>query len=285
MKFVITEEEKSRILNMHKNAIKRQYLKEQDTNFGPEFEAANIRGISADEVVDNTSGKGTGMNIAINDINGNQLYYTCVTDPRLSKKELDENPNIYTAGSLYDSDFKNVKNDTILTGNWETLAKKNCGAVYKFVNDWRTENCPKLNAQTYWNYNNQCSTYLRSKQMEKDQVAAAEADSKKAAEDAAQKAATDAEIQKRAASNAEDAAMGRNFVTTMADYRSKLDKFESMTQEELETLINEINAYWKKSLLARADSEAEKTYRRVFPKFNTEFQTKFPTITVLLSTK
>jgi predicted nucleic acid-binding Zn-ribbon protein len=224
------------------------------------------------------------MNIAINDINGNQLYYTCVTDPRLSKKELDENPNIYTAGSLYNSDFENVKNNTILTGNWETLAKKNCGAVYKFVNNWRTENCPKLNAQTYWNYNNQCSTYLRSQQMEKDQAAAAEADAKKAAADATQKAATDAEIQKRAAMSSEDAAMSRNFSTTMADYRTKLDKFESMTQEELETLINEINAYWKKSLINRS-SEDEKRYRSVFPKFNAEFKTKFPALTVLLNTK
>ena len=102
--------------------------------------------------------------------------------------------------------------------SWETLAKQYCGAVYKFVNNWRAENCPKLNAQTYWNYNNQCSTYLRSQQMEKDQAAAAEADAKKAAADATQKAATDAEIQKRAAMSSEDAAMGRNFSTTMADF-------------------------------------------------------------------
>jgi len=284
MKFVITEEEKSRILEMHKNAIKRQYLKEQDTNFGPEFEAANIRGMSAEQVVDNSSGKGTGMNIAINDINGNQLYYTCMTDPRLSKKELEDNADIYKAGSLYDGNFKNVKNNTILTGNWETLAKQYCGAVYKFVNNWRAENCPKLNAQTHWNYNNECSTYLRSKQMEKDQVAAAEADSKKAAADAAQKAKDDAETQKRAAANAVDAGKMQEFSTKMAEYRTKLTGYESMTQEQLETLINEINGYWKQSLINRS-SEDEERYRRLFPKFNTEFKTKFPAITVLLNTK
>jgi hypothetical protein len=68
-------------------------------------------------------------------------------------------------------------------------------------------------------------------------------------------------------------------------FQNMLDKFESMTQQELETLINEINDYWKKSLLARADSEDEKRYRRLFPVFNTEFKTKFPTLTVLLNTK
>jgi hypothetical protein len=30
-KFIITESEKERILNMHRNAIKRQYLKECNT--------------------------------------------------------------------------------------------------------------------------------------------------------------------------------------------------------------------------------------------------------------
>jgi hypothetical protein len=285
MKFLISEEEKSRILEMHKNATKKQYLKEQDTNFGPEFEKANIRSIAADETITKDSGVGTAMSIAINDINGNQLYYTCITDPRLSKKDLDANPEIYTTGSLYDADFKNVKNNTILSGDWENLAKKNCKAQYTFVNSWRNENCPKLNAQTYWNYNNQCSTYLRSQQMQKDQAAAAEVDAKKAEADAAQKVKDDAERAKRDAENASNAKSNQEFTTKMAEYRTKLNGYDNMTQEQLETLINEINAYWKSSLLARADSEAESTYRRVFPKFNTEFKTKFPAITVLLNTK
>jgi hypothetical protein len=70
----------------------------------------------------------------------------------------------------------------------------------------------------------------------------------------------------------------------MADYRAKLDKFESMTQEELEALINEINAYWKKNSWTSSD-EDEKTYIRVFPKFNNEFKYKFPELKVLLTTK
>lgn len=284
-KFIITESEKERILEMHRNAIKRQYLKEQDTNFGPEFEKANIRSMAADETVTKDSGVGTSMAIAINDINGNQLYYTCITDPRLSKKELDANPQVYTAGSLYNADFKNVKNNTILTGNWEDLAKRYCKAQYTFVNSWRDENCPKLNAQTYWNYNYQCSAYLRSQQMQKDQAASAEADAKKAEADAAQKVKDDAERAKTDAERAADASKMQEFSTKMAEYRTKLDGYDGMTQEQLETLINEINAYWKSSLLARADSEDEARYRRLFPKFNTAFKTKFPSITVSLNTK
>lgn len=284
MKFLISEEEKSRILEMHQNATKKQYLKEQDTNFGPEFEKANIRSMAADETITKDSGVGTAMSIAINDINGNQLYYTCITDPRLSKKDLEANPEIYTTGSLYNGDFKNVKNNTILTGNWEDLAKRYCKAQYTFVNNWRDENCPKLNAQTYWNYNNQCSTYLRSQQIQKDQAAAAEADAKKAATDAAQKAKDDAERAKSDAERAADNAKMQEFSTKMADYRTKLDGYDNMTQEQLETLIKEINAYWKSSLIHRS-SEDEKRYRSVFPKFNTAFKTKFPAITVLLDTK
>jgi hypothetical protein len=280
MKFVITEEEKSRILNMHKNAIKRQYLKEQEPTV-----AGNVYNAGREETLVKQGMYYIGFQIGGSN---KQYYYQCIWDPNSFYDATKIKGTIQEPGAIFDGNSNIVsKPETTLglTGNWKEQFKNGCATSYSELQKFRDAHCPNQK-DTVWkspeHYKQQCEGWNISKQNDANQAAAAEAEAKTAA---TQKAATDAEIQKRAASSAEDAAMGRNFATTMADYRSKLDKFESMTQEELETLINEINAYWKKSLLARADSEAEKTYRRVFPKFNTEFQTKFPTLTVLLNTK
>jgi hypothetical protein len=299
-KFIITESEKERILNMHRNAIKRQYLKEQDTNFGPEFEKANIRSMAADETVTKDSGVGTSMAIAINDINGNQLYYTCITDPRLSKKELDANPQVYTAGSLYDADFKNVKNNTILSGDWENLAKKNCKAQYTFVNSWRNENCPKLNAQTYWNYNNQCSTYLRSQQMQKDQAASAEADAKKAEKEAKIAATQDANTAAAEKARAEgDAVMGANALSFATPFNKLMNELMDLvegtaesnyamgTQQDIEAKINQLQEYWNANTKGKftATNADEKTpysvgkALRFIPRLIQTAKTKYPSMT------
>jgi hypothetical protein len=280
MKFLISEEEKSRILNMHKNAIKRQYLKEQEpTVVGNIYNAGR-----SDSLVEQ------GMYYIGFSVGGDktQYYYQCIWDPNSFYDVTTNKGTSQEPGAIFGSGGKVIKNPEAtlgLTGNWKEQLKNGCATSYSQLQKFRDTHCPNQKDKVWKSpehYKQQCEGWNISKQNDAKQAAAAEAE---AATAASQKAATDAEIQKRAAMSSEDAAMGRNFATTMADYRSKLDKFESMTQEELETLINEINAYWKKSLLARADSEAEKTYRRVFPKFNTEFQTKFPTLTVLLSTK
>jgi len=280
MKFVITEEEKSRILNMHKNAIKRQYLNEQDPTV-----VGNIYNAGRSEDLVKKGMYYIGFQVGKDN---NQYYYQCIWDPNSFYDVTTNKGTAQEPGAIFGSGGKVIKNPETtlgLTGNWKEELKNGCSTSYSELQKFRDTHCPNQKDKVWKSpehYKQQCEGWNISKQNEANQAAAAEAEAKTAA---AQKVATDAEIQKRAASSAEDAAMGRNFATTMADYRSKLDKFESMTQEELETLINEINAYWKKSLLARADSEAEKTYRRVFPKFNTEFQTKFPTLTVLLNTK
>jgi hypothetical protein len=264
---------------MHKNAIKRQYLMEQEPIAGNVYNAGREESLVKQ-----------GMYYIGFQIVGNNTpyYYQCIWDPNSFYDVTKIKGTAQEPGAVMDGDGNVIKNPQAtlgLTGNYKEEFKNGCATSYSQLQKFRDTHCPNQKDKVWKSpehYKQQCEGWNTSKQNDAKQAAAAEAE---AATAASQKAATDAEIQKRAASNAEDAAMGRNFATTMADYRSKLDKFESMTQEELETLINEINAYWKKSLLVRADSEAEKTYRRVFPKFNTEFQTKFPTLTVLLSTK
>jgi hypothetical protein len=41
--FVITNEERNRVLNLHENATKRQYLTEQDAQVNPQYDALTIR--------------------------------------------------------------------------------------------------------------------------------------------------------------------------------------------------------------------------------------------------
>jgi hypothetical protein len=280
MKFVITEEEKSRILNMHKNAIKRQYLNEQDPTV-----VGNIYNAGRSEDLVKKGMYYIGFQVGKDN---NQYYYQCIWDPNSFYDVTTNKGTAQEPGAIFGSGGKVISNpqETLgLTGNWKEELKNGCATSYSELQKFRDTHCPNQKDKVWKSpehYKQQCEGWNISKQNEANQAAAAEAEAKTAA---SQKAATDAEIQKRAAANAVDAGNMQEFSTKMAEYRKKLTGYESMTQEELETLINEINAYWKKSLLARADSEAEKTYRRVFPKFNTEFQTKFPTLTVLLNTK
>ena len=255
-KFLISESEKQRILGMHKRAIRKEWVISEapGDDDGQRMADANIRSISGYEMNPNDE-PGNAMNIALNDINGNQLFYNCITDPRLSKKDVESSPT-YSAGYLYDSNFKDVRNNTILSGEWEKIAKEHCSAKYSFVNQWRAENCPKLNAKTYWNYNYQCSSYINAQAAEKQQQAQATADAEaqklKDAE-AAKKAADDkAYEEKMAADAAASAAANKKALEALGNYpvdiqnayqalADAIDK-EGGTQADVEAKIDAINA-------------------------------------------
>jgi cation transport regulator ChaC len=165
-KFLITEEEKSKILGMYYKTMGKSLVKEdiQDDQV-KEFQDAGISQLTASE-------DGGDMNIQITDVNNRRINYTCMTDPRLKKSEVDGAPYL-RAGAIYDGSFKDMKGRSSLTGNWEKVAQKYCKASYNFVNKWRADNCPKLSEKTHWNYANECKTYIESKRQE--QVASAEA--------------------------------------------------------------------------------------------------------------
>jgi len=127
-----------------------------------EFSDAGINQITATE-------GGGDMTVQIIDSGNRRIFYTCMTDPRLTKAQVDGAPHLL-ARAIFDDNFKDMKGRSSLTGNWEKVVQKNCTEAYKFVNSWREQNCPKLSEKTYWNYANECKTYIENK----TQVAAAE---------------------------------------------------------------------------------------------------------------
>jgi len=256
-KLIITESEKQRILEMHKRAVR----KERVLNEGPGdevdlelYKKANVQQttpVSADDVENGN------VSTTLTDINGNQLYYTCIRDPRVSKKDADADTT-YNAGSLHDRDFKDVKNNTILKAPfYEQIAQDNCRAAYSWLNSWRYENCPKLNANTHWDYSYQCSSTMAAFKRGEEQAAAAEVAAKEAKKEADIKAMQDAnsakQDQERAKINAQDYSLGASFATPFNKLYKELSdlvegtaetNYQMGTQEQIESKINEIQTYW-----------------------------------------
>lgn len=272
MKFLISEEEKSRILEMHKNATKKQYLFEGGTEPGTVIAQARSQ-----ELIDGTKGDITSIGFSVVGRKG-QYYYQCV--PSFDSKP-EEIVGANKSGAIYDANYKLYTPEELgMTGDYTQEFRTACSNIYTNLANKRKTFCADPKNKTKPNFAWNCPQPTTPSQVASDQSV----NTQKAAEEA-QKAKDEEERAKRAAENAAEAKDAQEFTTKMAEYRTKLNGYDNMTQEELEALINEINAYWKKSLLARADSPAEQTYRRVFPKFNTEFKEKFPAITVLLNTK
>lgn len=277
-KFIITESEKERILNMHKNAIKRQYLGEQKINTEPGTVIAQTR---EQNLIDGTKGDITYIGFSINGDEhiGKQYYYNCTASFDSTPAEQVETGK---AGAIFDgnSNIKTVA-ELGMKGNYTQEFRTACANIYANLANKRKTFCADPKNKTKPNFAWNCPQPVSTPSQVGSSVSV---DTQKGA-DEAQKVKDDAQRQKRESEQASEAKDLQSFTTKMSEYRTKLNGVDNMTQEQLESLINEINTYWKSSLLARASSEAESTYRRVFPKFNTEFKTKFPAITVLLNTK
>lgn len=160
----LNESEKKRILEMHKNATKKQYLSEQ----GDDFMAYNISSLvySQPGDVKNPYFQGEGLDIFLRDINGKGVYYQCVTDPAVEKgmkfrklknpetgkmenTELDPTPR----GSMMDENGNKlvyekagnvelIKGTTIKKG-WEKFLPQWCAGVYA----WYNQEKAKLDAE------------------------------------------------------------------------------------------------------------------------------------------
>lgn len=264
-KFIITESEKERILEMHRNAIKRQYLKEAE-----EPEVGTITAQEREQYLVDGGMNYIGFNIVGNQ---NTYYYNCTAEFGSTPEQ---QVGAEKAGAIHMGEKVFTAAELGMKGNYQDKLRQACGNIYTWIAEKRKTFCADPKNKTKPNYGWNCPQPAPA-----PQVAAATNVDTKAAE---QKAKEDADRAKRDAATTAEISKAQEFSTKMAEYRTKLDGYNDMAQDQLETLINEINAYWKNSLLYRGDNDVS-TYRRLFPKFNTAFKTKFPTITILLDTK
>jgi len=299
-KFLISESEKNRILEMHKRAVRKEWVLNEasgdDDGSGKELKNAGIRSISPADTTDSNTGglkaAGGATFVQLVDINGITLYYNCIRDPRASKKEVDVSPTIFKTGSLMDQNYNDVRNNTILHGNWEQILQKNCSSAYSFVNNWRAENCPKLNAKTYWDYNNQCSIYMNAQAAEKQQQAQATADADaqkvKDAEAAKEKADMDARTAAANAKNLEAKTSAASFSEPFNKLYSELFTLVSSSpmgsQQEIEDKINQLNTMYndpnlKTGRLEAKDNNSIATTIKNTPKLLQQAKAQYPGIT------
>jgi hypothetical protein len=141
-KFIITEEERSRILGMHKSAISRQYLKEDNQPSDPEW-VNYVNKLNTNPPKDGSylqtyytitpeeAKKGNyGMAFMVTSAGGikdnSQYYYQCINSQT----------NDFKVGQVYDSDFK-LKPKIIADldagkTEYRKLFTKGCQATYQY---------------------------------------------------------------------------------------------------------------------------------------------------------
>lgn len=160
----LNESEKRRILEMHKNATKKQYLSEQGDNYTD----YGITSITYPQPGDLKTPyfQGESLDIVFRDVNGNNIYYKCVTDPAVEKgmkfrklknpdtgkmenTELDPTPR----GSMMDENGNKLTYEklgnveyikgTLVKKGWEKFLPQWCAGVYA----WYNQEKAKLDAE------------------------------------------------------------------------------------------------------------------------------------------
>lgn len=144
-KFIITESEKERILNMHKNAIKRQYLSEQSVSTEPGSVIAQAR---SQDLVDG------GMNYIGFSVNGDPqrktYYYNCTASFDSTPAE---QVGSQKAGAIFDEDG-NVKTvaELGIKGDYTQQFRTACGNIYTWIANKRKTFCADPKNKTKPNF-------------------------------------------------------------------------------------------------------------------------------------
>lgn len=254
-KFIISESEKQRILEMHKNATRKQYLMEKDIEDGTVLAQAREQSL-----IDGTKGDITSIGFSINgDPNRRQYFYTCVPSFNSTQAEIKD---VNVAGAMYDA------NNTLFTaadlglkGNYNQEFRNACSNIYAVIAKKRETFCVNPKNKTKPNFAWNCPQYTDEA---KAAAAAAEAESQAAAqataqaekdkaEAAAKKAADDkAELEKQAAQQAVSAANRKKALEVLGNYPVEIrDAYDALanaidkeggTQADVEAKIDAINA-------------------------------------------
>jgi hypothetical protein len=170
MKFVITEEEKSRILNMHKNAIKRQYLREGLGDPG------TINAQAREQTYVDQGMNYIGFTLYGENNTRNTYYYNCTAS---FDSTPEEQIGSQKAGAIFDGDG-NVKTATELgmTGDYNSQLRTACQNIYTWIANKRKTFCADPKNKTKKNYGWNCPQTKAP-----EQVASAEGVSKQEVEE------------------------------------------------------------------------------------------------------
>ena len=145
-KFIITESEKERILNMHKNAIKRQYLSEQAVSTEPGSVIAQAR---SQDLIDGTKGDMTSIGFSIVGKQG-QYYYNCV--PSFNSTP-EKHVGANKSGAIFDGNYKlYTPTDLGMTGDYTQQFRTACSNIYANLANKRKTFCADPKNKTKPNF-------------------------------------------------------------------------------------------------------------------------------------
>ena len=298
---LISESEKQRILNMHKNAIKRQYLGEQ-VNTEPGTVIAQSR---TQDLIDGTKGEINYIGFSVNgdEHRGKQYYYMCMPNFESTPQQI---VGVNKAGAIFDgnSNPKTVA-ELDLKGNYTQEFRTACGNIYAHFAKKRETFCTNPKNKTKPNFSWNCPQYTDEA---KSAAAAAEASSQDAAQQEKLKAEKEAKIAATQAANTAatekaraegDAVMGANALSFATPFNKLMNELMGLvegtaesnyamgTQQDIEAKINQLQEYWNANTKGKftATNADEKTpysvgkALRFIPRLIKTAKTKYPSMT------
>lgn len=300
MKFLISESEKRRILEMHKNAIRRQYLKEAETEPG-----TVIAQTREQDLIDGTKGDITYIGFSIvEDPNNRQYYYTCVPSFNSSQAEIKD---VNVAGAMYDGNNNLfTAADLGLKGNYTQEFRNACSNIYAVIAKKRETFCVNPKNKTKPNFAWNCPQYTDEG---KAALASAEAEQQAAAQQEKLKAEKEAKIASSQAANLEaskqaiaqgDAVMAANAESFGTPFNKLFNELTDLvegtsasnyamgSQQDIEAKITELQALWGdpnrkgKSAAAAADPRVSYSIAKALkfiPKLIQTAKEKYPNMT------
>lgn len=298
-KFLISESEKQRILGMHKRAIRKEWVLNEDVKDGTVMAQARDQ-----SYIDGTQGDMTDIAFSVVGRPG-QYYYKCTANFNSTPEQ---QVGAEKAGAIYDRDF-NLKTvaELGITGDYMSEFRNACGSVYEILRKKRETFCPNPKNKTKPNFAWNCPQYTdeaiaAAAEQEKSAAAAAqteknkaEAEAKISATQAANLAASQKEIQQ---GDLIMAANGESFGTPFNKLYQELSdlvegtsasNYEMGSQQDIEAKINQLQAMWSDPNLKGKDvaQSADPRYEsysiakalKFIPKLIQTAKTKYPSMT------
>ena len=150
-KFLITEEEKSKILGMYYKTMGKSLVKEEDKKDGDIIVTPREQ-----SYIDGTQGTMTDLpfHVFMDGMMGKQYYYTCVADKDTTP---DQHVGVGKPGAMSDGDGKLFTPAQLgLMPGWQGKINIGCKSQYDYLANWRKTFCANPKNKTKPNYGWNC---------------------------------------------------------------------------------------------------------------------------------